>query len=192
MGLYADVKRMWASNIKFSRVGVVAASHLLASVVTALSGHTALSSTHGDLLNAPLRDIRSGNISSLATDRHRNILIMIFEPECPWCLRQTATLNQLVHECSDVQVIGVGIHAERDQLGQEVRKLRMTFPAYVAGKDFLRATGKIPGTPYLVAIDRYNQTESVLRGYHSIDDIRHIFGDTCNTGSHWQICGRHD
>ena len=114
------------------------------------------------------------------------ILMMFFEPECGWCLRQFKVLDKVQEDCKGaVRPVAVGINGSRQELLSEHRRINPDIPTYQASSGLLGAIGGVPATPYTVIADNEGQPLGWLRGYVTEEQLRPLIleqlGATCST-----------
>lgn len=124
-----------------------------------------------DLLKYELRDLQSEQLQRLDQFRGKTTLVMFFEPECPFCFKQTKILNGIQRECADFQAIGVGVNGSRRDLQEEIRHLDPSFPAYQVNAELQKEVGKVEGTPMMLVADKNGLYSSHLRGYQQLDTL---------------------
>jgi thiol-disulfide isomerase/thioredoxin len=129
-----------------------------------------------DMLQYVLRDLRTTGEVDLADYRGKISLLMFFEPDCEYCLRETRVLNTLVADCPGLQPIAIGVNGSRAALQQHMRRMRTDFPVAQINEQFQADIGEIIGTPLLLLSDRDGALVTWLRGYQSESVLRELIG----------------
>ena len=66
------------------------------------------------LLGFELRSLQAPEVHSLERYRGRPLLMVFFQPECTWCLRQFKAINQLSKSCeSGFEAVAIGFRGNR-------------------------------------------------------------------------------
>ncbi|MEX2962513.1 TlpA family protein disulfide reductase [Microbulbifer sp. TYP-18] len=118
------------------------------------------------LLDMELRSLAGPARASLAQYRDLPVLMVFFEPECPWCFRQVRALNRLLARCpGQFQPLAVGTNGARRALLAEYRRLRPNFPAFQISGELLDKVGSIPATPFMLLVNRDGLPAGWLRGF---------------------------
>lgn len=139
-----------------------------------------------DILSYVLRDLRTTEeVVSLSDYRGSISVLMFFQPECEYCVRQTRVLNRLAEECPGLQPVGIGINGNRANLQREMRQMRADFPVAQINAAFEADIGEVIGTPLLLLSDHDGMLVTWLRGYQSSDSLRALIAKidaaTCGT-----------
>ncbi len=92
-------------------------------------------------------------------------ILIFFEPECSWCLRQTRVLNELVASCENFQAIAIGVNGTRRALQNTLRRLRAEFPAYQISRTLQEDIGEVEATPLMLLADDTGAFVTHMRGY---------------------------
>lgn len=127
-----------------------------------------------DLLQYRLLDLNNGERVELEQYRAQPVLIMLFQPECPYCGRQVTAIQELREECPDFTPIAVGVNGSRQRLRQELAELDPEFAAYEASGDMNRDLGDIDGTPVMLLTDQNGLYQTHLFGYQNLDVLRQV------------------
>ena len=72
-----------------------------------------------DMLSYVLRDLSSTGDIDLEDYRGKITLLMFFEPDCEYCLRETRVINTLLAECPGLQPVAIGANGSRSGGAQE-------------------------------------------------------------------------
>ena len=126
------------------------------------------------LLAYSLRDLHSAEVHDLARYRGAPTLVLLFEPECAWCRRQVAVLNDL-GDC--VQRVAIGVDGGRRRLIEALHNMKPSFPAYQASAAFVRDLGGSPPTPQLLLADAEGRYVTHLRGYQDREALTRALAD---------------
>ncbi|MGD8809235.1 MAG: redoxin domain-containing protein [Gammaproteobacteria bacterium] len=127
-----------------------------------------------DMLSYVLRDLRTSGEIDLEDYRGRIALLMFFEPDCEYCLRETRVINTLVADCPGLQPVGIGANGSRAALQQHARRMRADFPVAQINEEFQDDIGEIIGTPLLLISDHYGMLVTWLRGFQTEATLREI------------------
>ncbi|HEY6527426.1 MAG TPA: redoxin family protein [Cellvibrionaceae bacterium] len=119
-----------------------------------------------DFFALTLKSLQQPKAVSLAEYKNKNIILSFFEPDCPWCYQQIMTLKKLQARCADnTQIILIGVHATRQQLQQELRRVKTNLPAFEVNQTLLEITGPIAATPLTYFFNGAGIPSQVIRGY---------------------------
>ncbi|KFZ36286.1 hypothetical protein HR45_17445 [Shewanella mangrovi] len=127
---------------------------LLSSYVTAGTG----------LAQYSLKNLRSGEITDLATVTQGTVALMFYEPDCSWCRKQAQALTELQQQCGNVTPIALGINASRLALKKALFTLQFPFAGFMAPHQLLQDLGGIPATP-ITLVFKQQQLIGAFRGY---------------------------
>lgn len=117
-----------------------------------------LSYTHIDLTNAEEIQLQSST--------HGVSALMFFEPECSWCFKQIKVINSYLSKHDDtINVIGLGVNGNRQQLKKESWRLRPEFPVYMADPQLLKDLGQVKATPLTLLLDNNGSVIAYNRGF---------------------------
>jgi hypothetical protein len=129
----------------------------LVLVLLAFLGSTALQASAEpagiDLLHYKVSDLRTGEESTLQPFLGKPTVLLLFEPGCMYCARQTRILNAMIKECANLQAVALGFNAPRRRMLDYQDDLRPDFPAYMAGADLAYDMGEIVITPVMLLAD---------------------------------------
>ena len=136
------------------------------------------------LLDFELRSLEGPERHSLKQYRGTPVMMMFFEPDCPWCFKQVRVFNQLSQECAGgVRPLAVGVNGSRRELLAEYRKSKPEFPAYQGSASLLEAIGGVPATPFTLVANEQGQPLGWLRGYMDAARLKTLikqqFGGGC-------------
>lgn len=124
------------------------------------------------LAGAPAFDEHSGKVG----------LLVLFQPECPWCVRQFDAAGVLTNDRPDIVVVAVGLHGRRMELIRELRRARTQLPAYLASPELLESLGKPDGTPRLYVVDRHGRIVAWAAGYHDPAQLAYLIAAAEESG----------
>ncbi len=125
------------------------------------------------------QNLRGGEDGSLAGFEGKPTLLMFFEPECPWCVKQAGSLQQHRPECA-INQLALGINADRHSLKRALLRLNFPHPAYRAPPKLLKDMGGIPGTPVILLLDKQGELLAGVRGFTEADKL---YARLCQTRS---------
>ena len=138
-----------------------------------------------DMLSYLLRDLRTTDDIDLESYRGKISLLMFFEPDCEYCLREARVLNTLLADCPGLQPVAIGINGSRSALQQHMRRMRADFPVLQINEQFQDDIGEVIGTPLLLLSDHDGALVTWLRGYQSESVLRELIAridpETCTT-----------
>lgn len=160
------------------------ASRLLLALLLFLGVPSAAQAT-ATLDAVQLRSLEDGTAHGFAAYKGRPVLLMVFEPECNWCLKQVAALNELAVRCGDrLPALGVGVRGDRQSLKAEIRRTGPEFPTYQANAGLLELLGEVPATPITYVLDESLAPLMKLRGYIPFEQLLEtaevIIGESCS------------
>ncbi|MAI90186.1 hypothetical protein [Ponticaulis sp.] len=114
------------------------------------------------LNNAPDFETLSGNIT----------LLVLFQPNCPWCELQFRTLEDFKqNRASWLQVAAVSRSGSLSALLRELDDYDIEFPAYQSSEELLRGLVFTPGTPCLYLIGPEGGLGQTACGRLSSDEL---------------------
>lgn len=116
------------------------------------------------LAGAPAFDEHAGKVG----------LLVLFQPECPWCVRQFDAAGMLANDRPDIAVVAIGLRGRRMELIRELRRARAQLPAYLASPELLETLGKPDGTPRLYVVDRQGRIVGWAAGYHDREQLAYL------------------
>ena len=128
--------------------------------------------TAPSLLEFELRSLAEPEVHSLERYKGRPVLLVFFQPDCNWCLKQFRVVNELSNQCDNFEAIAIGIHGNRSDLRKELRRLRPSFPAYQASPRLIDTLGDLITTPLSLLGDRDGNFVNWIRGYADQDQLR--------------------
>jgi thioredoxin-related protein len=129
-----------------------------------------------DLLQYRLTDLRSGAEVDLDRFRGQPVLILLFEPDCGYCVRQAREVNALLAQCSEIKPLAVGINGNRQHLREHVFSMRPDFPALMANPDLLRDLGEVQATPLMLLSDDKGYYHLHMVGLQDRETLRGVIG----------------
>lgn len=125
-----------------------------------------LTTAAADLMQYELRSLdRAGSEDALDIYRGTPTLMIFFEPECAWCLRQMRVLNKLVDECDNFQALAIGANGTRSDLLSTLNRMRPDFPSYQISRQLEADIGKVETTPLMLIADDHGEFVTYMRGY---------------------------
>ena len=130
-----------------------------------------------DLLDYSLKELNGVESQPFEQYRGSTVLMIFFQPDCTFCVKQSKVLNQIQQECSDFQAIAVGVNGSRADLQLELREMRATYPAYEISPALQAEVGKVVGTPLMLVADKQGQFTKHLQGYQKIDALIPVLGE---------------
>lgn len=131
------------------------------------------------LLEFDLRSLEAPEVHRLTRYQGKPVLMVFFEPECSWCLRQVKAINKLGSRCGEsFEALAIGVNGSRARLQKELRRLRPDFPAYQASPQLIESLGGIPATPLSFLGDASGGYVNWLRGYAAEDELEAFMQST--------------
>ncbi|MBU2978055.1 redoxin family protein [Alteromonas sp. C1M14] len=116
---------------------------------------------------------------SLGDYKHQILVVTVFEPQCPWCMKQFKALEDLYQNCANhLQPVAVGV-GDKKGLKEIVYKTKISFPAAVASPDFIAMVGEPKATPFSLIIDDNGDLVTTIEGYVPLAKLRYAFQDVC-------------
>lgn len=74
-------------------------------------------------------------------------LVMLFQPNCGFCVKQMKHMQALANKCSAVAIQLYGFNGSAKELRNELIQHQISLPAYRTNKQFLDQLNEIKGTP---------------------------------------------
>ena len=116
------------------------------------------------LLNFELKSLQEPERHALSRYEGKPVIMVFFQPECNWCLKQVRAINMLREQC-EIEAIAVGTGGNRAALRKELRRLRPGFPAYQASPRLIEELGGVVATPITLLGDANGDFVSWSRGF---------------------------
>ena len=142
---------------------------------------TALGAVHADgggqasLLEFELKSLTEPEVHALTRYQGKPLLMLFFQPDCNWCLRQVRAINELSDQCNGAfAAVAVGVRSSRGQLRKELRRLRPAFPAYEASPSLLEALGGVDSTPVMLLGDANGDFVTWMRGFLDTERLQTV------------------
>lgn len=130
-----------------------------------LAGGTAYGQSLLDYEQLSLDGQGAQNLRTLAG---KPSLILFFEPDCPWCYKQTKVFNRLYAACHEhLNVVGLGVNGKQSALKKEAWRLKARFPLFMAGHGLVKAMGGVSATPLTLVLNQKGALQSHAQGYLS-------------------------
>jgi thioredoxin-related protein len=130
-----------------------------------------------DLLHYELSDLRTGEAVDLAQFRGYPVLILLFEPDCGYCVRQAREINALLSQCTEIRPVAVGINGNRQHLREHVFSMQPDFPALMANRDLLQDLGEVQATPLMLLSDDKGYYHLHMVGLQEKETLRAVIGE---------------
>ena len=153
-------------------VNAIACAILLGTPGPLLAGAGVFEQAAKPLAGAPAFDEHAGTIG----------LLVLFQPECPWCVRQFDAAGKLADDQPDITVVAVGLRGRRMELIRELRRARAQLPAYLASPQLLETLGKPDGTPRLYVVNRHGRIVAWAAGYHDPAQLAYLIASAGKSG----------
>ena len=137
----------------------------LMALVSLVFTSATLAASNALVLNShelkPLRTI----VSDSGHDSSRPQIIMLYQPDCPWCKKQSKVLSKLVAECSDsLDISLLGHNGTRHTLKRELKHYPKNLSAYLSDTAFLRSIGGAKASPTTLFYDEVGHLIAKQRG----------------------------
>ncbi len=124
------------------------------------------------LLEFELRSLADPETHSLSRYAGKPVVLLLFQPDCNWCLRQARVAGELTQSCTaGFETVLIGFRGNRSQLRKELRRLDQSFPAYQASPELLDAVGNPQTTPVMLLGDEDGRFVSWIRGFLPADEF---------------------
>ena len=156
--------------------------HAFAVIVLA----TTSLSAQANFFEYQLKNLRNSNqTDSILNTNKVGAIAMIFQPDCPWCKKQSATMAQLQKKCGNILNISViGTKGSTMQLKRELRHFDDSLNAFSADTTFLRLAGGFQASPTTLFFDQKGELLLKQRGYINPEKLnaaaQAISGNICN------------
>ncbi|MGM0411876.1 MAG: TlpA family protein disulfide reductase [Pseudomonadota bacterium] len=119
-----------------------------------------------------LPDLRDGERRDLRSLARGPALVVLFEPRCPWCVRQLRAVDRLTTACPEaIRAVGVGIHGDRPGYRRVLRAAEVELPAVGGSEGLVAAVGEVPATPWTLFVNEEDRVTHRLRGYVRLPDL---------------------
>lgn len=138
----------------------------LTAVLLFAAGSALADEASARLVDFELRSLQEPARHKLVRYEGEPLLIVFFQPECNWCYRQVAAINEFMSQCeAGFQAIAVGVNGNRRQLQAEMRRIKPAFPAYEASPALIRSLGGVPATPFALLGNANGELVNWSRGF---------------------------
>jgi len=131
-----------------------------------------------------LRRLDAPQAESLDRYAGRTTLLMLFEPGCSWCLKQSRAIDTLLAQCPQFAAAAIGVHGNRRDLRSTFHRYRADYPAYQASASFISALGGVDATPFTLVSDGAGRPLGWLQGYLPAEQLHEavsrLAGESCN------------
>lgn len=119
-----------------------------------------------DLPATPLRGADAFKLNG-----EQNTLVILFQPECPWCVIQFREADKLRELAPDVSIIGMSLKGSRRDLVHELRKARTKTPSYISSPGILAALNHPDSTPRIYLVSDTGDILAARRGKQNADAL---------------------
>lgn len=130
-----------------------------------------------DIMHYTLHDLHTGEPVALDDFRGKPTFLLVFEPGCRYCARQSRIFNRMLESCDSFQVIAVGVNGSRRSLLDDLDMLRPRFPAVMADAELSYDLGEIVITPVMMLADAKGNYELHLLGLQDSERILSVLGE---------------
>ena len=121
------------------------------------------------VFDLPAQGLRSA--SDFGQYAGQETLLILFQPDCPWCLIQFREASAFAETHVDVQVVAISLRGSRRDLVAELRRARAGFPAYRSSPALLDALGRPEETPRIYLINSDGEVVAERRGMQDRDAL---------------------
>jgi hypothetical protein len=104
----------------------------------------------------------------------RPALIVLFQPNCPYCLVQFREAQAFARQRPDIIVVSVALRGRASDLVSELRCARSTLPAYSASPALLSALGAPEGTPRVYVVTPRGRVIAQARGLQNQEALAQL------------------
>jgi len=129
-----------------------------------------------DLMHYAVNDLRTGEETQLDAFRGKPTFLLVFEPGCIYCARQSRIFNRMLETCDSFQVVAIGVNGTRRRLLDDLDMLQPRFPAFMAGEEFAYELGEVVITPVMLLADARGNYELHLLGLQDSERLLSILG----------------
>ena len=98
-------------------------------------------------------------------------LLILFQPDCPWCHAQFKRAQSFAASHPDIPVLAVSLRGGRRDLLDELRRARTKLPAYRSSPALIDALGNPEGTPRVFALSAEGEVMARARGLQEADEL---------------------
>ena len=119
------------------------------------------------------QDLRGQAKTELSHLEGAPTVLMFFEPQCPWCIKQASVLKKLHQKCTQqLHPVALGVNGNNLALKRALFRLNFPFEAYKAPANLLAEMGGIPATPILLLLDEHGVLVKGYRGYTAETELK--------------------
>ena len=101
----------------------------------------------------------------------RTSVIILFQPDCPWCHAQFKRAEAFAAQYPNVSVLAVSLRGTRRDLLDELRRARTKLPAYRSSPALIEALGSPEGTPRVFVLSADGALVAQARGMQEADEL---------------------
>jgi len=112
------------------------------------------------------------NAPSFESYSNHKALVILFQPDCPWCILQFREADKLKAEAASTQILGVSLRGSRKNLLKEVRQARTKIPTYKSSPALLKKLNTPDSTPRVYVISEKGNVISSARGLRSVKQLK--------------------
>ncbi|MFI3245190.1 MAG: hypothetical protein R3Y10_01690 [Ferrimonas sp.] len=124
-------------------------------------------------------DFQHHNLNRNRTESLRHLqghlsFILLFEPECSWCIHQGHALLELQQQWSStpsIAIAAIGVHGDKQRLKKTWRKMGITDNGYQIGGALQQQLGTLPATPITLILNHQGKIIEHLRGYVPVSQL---------------------
>ncbi|MGB0894685.1 MAG: hypothetical protein ACPGUD_09785 [Parashewanella sp.] len=108
---------------------------------------------------------------------NKTTLVMLFQPECSWCKKQSKLVNGILSECQGVIHFSmVGTNGSKRKLKQELAYYDSAIPVFYATRAFLRKIGGFQASPTTLVFDEGGKLRAKKRGFINRESLQKAVG----------------
>lgn len=126
----------------------------------------------GGIYSAPATPLRQA--PELESYAGGPAILILFQPDCAWCLKQFREAEAFVRQQPDIPVLAISLTGRRSALIGELRKARTHLPAYRSSPALLAQLGSPEGTPRTYLLSSDGTVRAAARGLqdrHNLDKL---------------------
>nr|WP_321440563.1 hypothetical protein [uncultured Hyphomonas sp.] len=95
-------------------------------------------------------------------------VVILFQPHCPWCLKQFREAEAFAEARPDVPILAASLKGSRADLISELNRAHTDLPAYRSSPALLQQLGEPEGTPRIYVLNADGTITAVARGLQDI------------------------
>lgn len=92
-------------------------------------------------------------VENLSSYQGKPLITSFFIPDCRWCKRQQKVLKKIQSECPALSTVLLGVQGSKKKLKHELKRFKISFPAYLANNNIVKAIGKDTPVPLMLVFN---------------------------------------